>query len=386
MARFGTTEPNYLNIEVSNAAYNESTGPLKWLPVEQHVSRSGAVVDRAGDYYASVFRMVFDLDVPVFIAEMQVPSIDGVSTIYSVTIRSTIGGVVHRGRAFLKLPYRPADVILHQTQPTDFYSAFWNYSQLAEQMNIMLAEAYANLIAAGSTVNAAEVPFYRYNSETGFFDITCYPMSLYVSPHGVDRVEIFFNAPAYPMIKGWDSYYIIDQNQTPDVNGEDFELLVYNNGTNFLPQPAVFTQGRTPANPLTSSITATQAFPAPYPGIVSVQVLSDLPSIGEYTPGVPGGAGAAAGSNTQTKILTDFKPDLTQAGGATTQFYNANFGDCRWIRLTGDGPITQITVRVEAVDYLGIRHQLVLYSKSEQASMKICFAPRDMVENYQGKK
>lgn len=367
-------EPNYLNIEISNASYDEANGNFKWLPVEQHISRSGAIVDKAKDYYASVFRLVFDLDVPVFIAEMQIPSVDGISTVYSLTIKSTIGGVVHRGRAFLKLPIRPADVILWQTQPKDFYNAFWNYSQLCEQMNICMAEAYANLIAAGSTVNAAEVPFFTYDSMSGFFSLTCYPMDLYAYPHGADKVEIFWNAPSYAFIKGWDSYYILEQNRPPDVNGEDFEILLYNNGTNYLPQPTVFSTGRTPTAPATSSITATQAFPAAFPGIVSVQVLSDLPSIGEYVPSLSGAE--------QSKILTDFKPDLTTSGGATTQFYNANFGDCRWVKLTGESPITQMTVRIEAVDYLGVRHELLLYSKSEQASLKICFAPNEMVENY----
>lgn len=366
-------EPTYLNIEISNASYDESSQKVKWLDVETHVSRSGAIVDRAKDYYASVFRLVFDLDVPVFIAEMQLPSADGVSLIYSCTIKSTIGGAVHRGRAFLKLPYRAADVVLYQQQPTNFYSSFWNYSQLCESMNNMLAEAYANLISAGSSVNANEVPFYTYNPTSGFFSLTTYPMSLYAYPHGADKVEIFFNAAAYPLIKGWDSYFLVNENENPDPNGEDYELLIYNNGTNFLPAPAVYSTGRTPTAAATSSITATQAFGTIYPGIVSVQVLSDMPSIGEYVPSVAG--------NEQSKILTDFRPDLTASGGATTQFYNANFGDCRWIKLTGEAPITQITVRIEAVDYLGVRHQLKLYSKSEQASMKICFAPREMVEN-----
>jgi hypothetical protein len=124
--------------------------------------------------------------------------------------------------------------------------------------------------------------------------------------------------------------------------------------------------------PTTSSLTIAPAFLAAFPGIVSIIVLSDLPSAGEYV--------QSSKDNEQAKILTDFKPDLSNAGGATTQFYNANFGDCRWIKLTGDAPISQLTVRIEAVDYLGVRHTLKLYSKSEQASMKICFAPKDMVE------
>lgn len=368
-------EPTYLNIEISNASYNEATQPLKWTLAEQHVSRSGSIIDKARDYYASVFRLVFDLDVPIFIGEMQVPSVDGLSLIYSITIKSTIGGVVNRGRAYLKLPYRPADIILFQTQPKDFYNAFWNYSQLCEAMNVCLAEAYANLIAAGSTVAATQAPFFSYDVTSGFFSLTAAPMSLYQYPHGVDKVEIFWNAPSYCFVKGFDYYILTDLNQTPDVNGEDYELLLYNNGTNYLPGPvSYYNQGRAPVNTAVSSITAIQAFPAILPGIISVQVLSDLPSIGEYVPSVSG--------SQQSKILTDFRPDLTKAGGATTQFYNANFGDCRWVKLTGDAAITQITVRIEAVDYLGNRHEMLLYSKSEQASMKICFAPNEMVENY----
>lgn len=368
--------PIYLNAEINNAEYDEETQPIAWINAEKHISRSGAIVSSAKDYYASVFRLVFDMDVPVFIAEMQIPSVDGISTIYSVTIESDIGGTVHQGRAFLKLPYLPADVVLWQTQPKDFYSAFWNYSVLTQQLNVMMAEAYAALVAAGSTVNAAEVPFYSYDAASGVIDLNVYPYSLYESTHPLpaDNVRIFFNAPAYPLIKGWDWYPITPMpGGDPAVDGRDFWLQLFGTGKNYLPQPAVYSAGVAPAAPATSSLTVTPSFTAAFPGIVSIIVLSDLPSAGEYV--------QSSKSNEQAKILTDFKPDLSNAGGATTQFYNANFGDCRWIKLTGDAPISQLTVRIEAVDYLGVRHPLQLYSKSEQASIKICFAPKDMVES-----
>lgn len=367
--------PIYLNAEINNAAYDEATQPITWIEAEKHISRSGAIVSSAKDYYASVFRLVFDMDVPVFISEMQVPSVDGVSTIYSVTIESDIGGAVHQGRAFLKLPYLPADAVLHQTQPKDFYSAFWNYGVLTQQLNVMMAEAYAALVAAGSTVNAAQVPFYSYDALVGAIDLNVYPLSLYEStqPLPANNVRIYFNAPSYPLIKGWDWYPITPvPGGVPAADGKDYWLQLFNTGKNYLPQPTVFATGVTPAAPTTSSLTVAPSFTASFPGIVSIIVLSDLPSAGEYV--------QSTKSNEQAKILTDFKPDLSNAGGATTQFYNANFGDCRWIKLTGDAPISQLTVRIEAVDYLGIRHTLRLYSKSEQASMKICFAPKDMVE------
>lgn len=371
------SEPNYLNIEINNAGYDELTDRVKYLDVEKYVSRSGAIVDKANDYYASVFRLVFDLDVPVFIGEMQVPSADGLSLIYSMTIRSTIGGVVTRGRAFLKLPYQAADVILHQTQPTNFYNAFWEYAQVNFALNVMVREAYADLIANGSAVAAAEIPFFSYDSSSGFFSLTCFPFPLYEyrNPPSGDRVEIFFNAASYPLIKGWDSYYLTQANELPNADGEDYQLLVYNQGTNYLPQPAAFITSMTPATPAATSLTATQSFPSALPSIVSINVLSDLPSAGEFVQSSTGSELA--------KILTDFKPDLSNTGGASIQYYNANFGDCRWVKLVGSGPISQVTVRIEAVDYLGVRHVLKLYSKSEQASMKIAFAPKELVENFE---
>jgi hypothetical protein len=371
--RMASSGPVYLNAEINNSGYDEETQPIVWINTEKHISRSGAIVPKAKDYYASVFRLVFDMDVPVFIAEMQLPSVDGVSTIYSVTIESDIAGAVHQGRAYLKLPYLPADAVLHQTQPKDFYSAFWNYSELAHQLNVMLAEAYAALIAAGSTVNPAEVPFYTFEAD-GSLSLNVYPFSLYEStqPLPANNVRIYFNAPSYPLIKGWDWYPVTPVGGTPATDGKDFWLQMFNTGKNYLPAPTVYSTGLTPVAPTTSSLTIAPAFLAAFPGIVSIIVLSDLPSAGEYV--------QSSKDNEQAKILTDFKPDLSNAGGATTQFYNANFGDCRWIKLTGDAPISQLTVRIEAIDYLGVRHTLKLYSKSEQASMKICFAPKDMVE------
>jgi len=366
--------PVYLNAEISNAAYDELNGRVAWIDAEKHISRSGAIIDKAKDYYASVFRLVFDLDVPVFIGEMVVPSVDGVSLIYTMTIKSTIAGVVHRGRANLKLPYQAADAVLYQTQPKTFYPSFWNYSQICFALNELAAEAYANLVAAGSGVVATQVPFFTPNQ--GRYDITAYPMNLwaYNKDPAANRVEMFFNAAAYPIIKGWDSYFVTENNSVPDANGEDYQLLIYNNGFNYIPQPtAAYNQGMTPADITTSSITATQAFRSAYPGIVSILVLSDLPSNGEFVQSATGAE--------QAKILTDFKPDLGDIGGASTQYYNANFGDCRWIKLSGDGPITQMSIQIVAIDYLGNRHELKLYSKSEQASLKICFAPKSMVES-----
>lgn len=370
-------DPIYLNAEISNAGYDEETEPIVYLDAEKHISKSGTVVGKLDDYYASVFRLSFDLDVPIFIGEMQTPSTDGRSLVYSVTLKSYEGASVYRGRAYLKLPYEPSDVILYQTQPKDFYSSFWNYNQYTHALNEMISAAYAALITNGSSVTAGQAPFFNYNQTSGFFSLTAYPYNLYAyqNPPTGDRIEIYFNAASYPLLRGWDSYFTFRGNgsETPDANGEDYRLIIYNDGFNYLPQPAIPTS-ITPSAPTTSSISAIQSFPSALPGITTVRILSDLPQTGEFV--------QASGAKQTDNILADFKPDLSNVGGASVQIYNANFGDCRWVKLKGNDPLTQLTIRLQCVDYLGNSHNIKLYSKSEIASIKLCFAPNELVENF----
>lgn len=361
----------YLNAVITqDPAYNELTQPRQAIEAAKYISKSGSIVDKCSDYYCAVFRLAFDLDIPVFIPELKLPTAD--TTIYSITVMSKISNVMHYGRAFLKVPIETQDLIPQAAQPTDFYGVYWTYGQVLEALNEAITKAYAALVAAGSSVDPAQVPFF--SERDGGFDLTAYPMSLYRYPAtGNDIVQIFFNSAAYPLVEGWNYYDDTKIGQPPNTNGADFRLLFYNHGTNWLPQPlGAFSTGREPVNDAVCSIRMTQAFTVALPSISAVRLLSSLPSVGEF---VQGGEGRLT-----QKILSDFTPDLSQTGGASRQIYNASFGDARWIKLTSEAPLTDLTLRLVAVDYRGQTYDLLLYSKSEDCNIKLCFAPNDLIE------
>lgn len=367
----------YINSTLGEAGVLSSSDPSRVVLAQTYVTRSGAVVERAEDYYCSVFRLSFSTNasVPLWIPRMVVPSVDGITLENTVTLRAIIGGVTFRGRANLQLQIEPADRILWQEQPDSVYAFVWDTARFVAILNDALDRAYTALLAAGAALAAGERPFVNYN-EAGYMSMTAYPFNLWAKPFaGADRCEIFFNRESAAILDGWLLYYFTDPatNDPPDPNGEDILLELVNTGRNYDPPPVGGFAGPAPAAPATSSITMLQSNKTVFPGISTIRLLSSLPAAPEFVPSVNGASTAA--------ILTDFRPDPTEVG-SEIEIYNAAFGSARWIKLRGPQPITHFTLQLQTVDWMGKVRPLVLVANGQEATVKLCFAPRRLVENW----
>ncbi len=365
----------YINASLGAASTPFAPLPAQIVTAEAYISRSGAVVDKCNDYYVSVFRLAFSTDnsVPLWIPRMVAPSIDGLSLENTITLRATVGGIVYRGRASMKLQIQPSQIVLHANQPQDSYAFVWNTALFVSIFNDCLLRSYAALIAAGAPLNPLEEPSISYNG-TGLFTWNAYPYSLWAEPWavGADRVEIFLNQESSSMMNGWLLLLVTPPGQPDLVNGEDVRVRLVGNGANYSPPPAGAQTSPFPTNPATSSIQMLQSNRTVFPGISTIRLVSTLPCAAEFVPGL-GGADASA-------ILTDFRPDPSDLGSEVS-IYNASFGDARWIRLTGPQPLTQFTLRLETVDWQGRVRPLVLAGLGQEASVKLCFAPLRMIDH-----
>lgn len=340
--------PVYVDGIISNSSHDEFKGPIQFIEARTHISDPKGYIAKASDYYVSLFKFNYTLDIPIWIPEMQIPSKK--TLIYSITIKSTrSNGIVHRGRAYMQLPLEDSDTILQTKQPTNLYNAFYTYDQVCFSLNETIQAAYA-LLTDSSPGIMDWCPYFTYKD--GIFSLTAGDGFYYNDPEPQEtRHEIYFNCASYPLICGWNWYGVLIPGQQVDPNGEDYRILFY--------KPAL--QGN--PNPIYGAV-ASQSFQTTLPSIVSIKVLSDLPLEGDC----------------DSKVLAVFEPDLSHTRGASQQFYRADFGNCQWKKLRGDHIVRDINMSVRMIDYLGHSHPLTLYSKSEKVLFEICFAPKDLVQ------
>lgn len=377
----------YLNVNFSGV---ESDTVSRVVQAEQTVSRSGNIVDCA-DGYVAVMRLAYSTNNPIIIAPCTSAQFttDGLTTDWTITMRHTSDtGVLTYGVGSIRLPIEPANVVTGQTkQPDDLYAAFWSIPQWVSALNGATKEAYDKLVALVPSLGP-QVPFFNKEAgSAGLLALNVFPYSLWeqtgrsIGSPGSPKSEYLDLGTAWkvqPALSGWGLTAKTQINRPLDANKMDYIFQVISDGYNYDPPNLVGSLALIPSNPSTTAMKIVQQFATQkLPGIVKVEVLSTLPTMGEYVPG-ENGKGAQS-------ILTDFVPDTSQVmvGEAQTMLiYNAAIGDARWIKLKGHGPISTFSVRVATEDWLGKSRTFELNGRFEKFDMKLAFAPKSIIEHY----
>lgn len=376
-------ELTFLNLVIAGQA---STTTATEVQAETYVSRSGPIVERSDEYYVSIIRLKFVVDIPIAIAPIG-PNFaaDGVSTDWSLTVRYTdAASTVFTGRAFLKV--LPQTVITGMTtQPKDLYMGIWTLMDWQSILNTALAAAYAACdAAAGGGILPVQVPFFSIaDAGTGRMKLTCYPFddwNIDSQAGGKKRLELFCNWSAFPAFGGWDLIRRTVANQPLSASGGDYQFNIRSTGYNYLPvNPPGAPPALLPTGPATATLILEQTSPNfTMPGITKINFITNLSTLPEYTPG-------GDGRNTSL-ILTDQSPDLSQIllGDSRTSFvYNTGLKDARWARLVGGPhPISTVMVRVTMTDWFGNEIFYYLSTRSQTLDMKLAFAPKKLVDNW----
>lgn len=376
--------PYYLNARVRGTG---ERGLAHATPAIENVNRSGIVVEPADEYYVSVHRLAFSFDAPLIIAPVKFPEFtaDGVTTSWRIVIRYTdAASAEFFGEAYLKLIPDGTPVTGQTKQPEDLSAAIWYQADLVSILNTAVATAYSACdTAAGGGVLPAEVPFFSLIPGTGRLQLTTFPFSLWDQGSRQPGVNPFldmgFDFDTQPIFTGF-PIRLDTQVGTPlNPNGLDYRFVIRSDGYNYSPANAAGSESITPTAAASAVAMITrQSFPTQtYPGIVKISLLSSLPTLSEFTPEVAGQ------SNDAESILTDFAIDVSAAALGEVQqtfVYNASFGECRWARLTGKQPIQHFILNLTTTDWMGTRRPLSLFNSAEAADVKLCFAPRKMLE------
>jgi hypothetical protein len=363
--------PVYINVVVGEGDPSPAT-QLSGVEATSLVSRSGAIIDRAEDYYVAVMRLAFFSELPLWIPSLILPSADGISLTASLTIAGTVGGKSGTSQQFLKLDIPAGRRILYQTTPKDAYTFVYSLEAFCEMVNVAFADAYADLIIQGVGLTPGNAPFFSRIIQTDLLKLTCPDYAVFAeTPATTAPLVISFNTEAFSAFSGWPVRFLTHTGMVPSATGEDFQIIVRSDGTNFLPAaspPALF-----PAAPATTSITVSQLAPTVFPAVRTIRLTADLPTTAEL---VPGGQVA----NQVSSILTDFVPDPIRASAGDLEIYNAAFGDARWIKMSGPQPLTMFSLRLLTVDWQGFVRPVVFIGRGQGAAVKLVFAPRSLVE------
>ena len=328
--------------------------------------RGGSIVEDGLDYYVGLQRLVLNTPLPLLIGELALPSVDGVSLVYSLTLASTAPGFLATAR--FRLPVPASRRVLHQTQPTDEYAFVANLAEFVGIFNDALGRAWADL--AQQTGQEGPQPSVEIVDCSSKLRLV-FPSDILWGPQadgGEAPFQLFFNAAALAILSGWPTRLLTQPGQPLDVDGKDVLFLAGRpTGATVLP----------PEEPgLDNRLAVCMLSPVALPAMRTVRVVCSLPSQPELV------AGGVANNKTK-KIFADLSLEGAERADGDTLIFNAfvNSG-CRWIKLTQSGPITGFSTIIELTDYFGAERICRFLSPLNHASVKLCFCPVSLIRNY----
>ena len=115
--------------------------------------------------------------------------------------------------------------------------------------------------------------------------------------------------------------------------------------------------------------------PLRLPAMRAVKVICSLPSQPELVPG-------GVANNKSEAIFTDLSLEGVEFDGSALIFNGFVNSGSRPVKLTASGPITNLSVRIEVVDWLGESRVCRFLSPNDHASIKLCYMPLSLVRNY----
>jgi hypothetical protein len=265
---------------------------------------------------------------------------------------------------YLGVDYQATAVpIVHTYTPRDDLYIY-NVQTYLDSINNAFAAAYALLLAANPTL-VSQPPRYIYDSATQLISLIVLPdyvtlgIQVWISTEIGNRLsgfEIFFNG-----------YY--------NANYKDFQLIIKDNGNN----------NYTYTSPVTGLTTTYLIMTQDSPQIgnmVDLQkivFISNLPTYSENTGllfanGDDGGA--LSPGSAQQKILLDFEPLVDFTTPIAAQRFQYQPALYRLISMTGDQPITNITLDIFWQNQTGALFPITL-GPSRSFNVKLLFLRKD---------
>jgi hypothetical protein len=319
--------------------------------------------------------------------EMVLPSVDGVTTTITCTIRypnprypaTEPNPDTYTTAVSLKL--YPLGGLRYPTNLTeanaDFYASYATPELFVEAVNLMLRTAWIQVVNDGGSPSYNECPWLSYQPGSKTYKYTAFPLSKwrdYRDSSTTPVYQLWFNNAAYPILKGFTlggDRGVISGFVPGCPSPRVYNVLFFNQGANIAPLPVP--PNRNVADQTTVSVSTEQAAATALPTVDTLRVLADLPSVGEFIP--------TDSENETAAILTDFKLDTTQTLGPVNVLYNTGLADARWIKLVGTAPISALNIRVSTVDTYGNEQRLKLRGPGDTFDMKLAFAVNKIVES-----
>ena len=87
-------------------------------------------------------------------------------------------------------------------------------------------------------------------------------------------------------------------------------------------------------------------------------------------------------NNKSETIFTDLSLEGIELDGQALVFNGFTNSNSRPVKLTASGPITNLSVRIEVVDWLGHSRVCRFLSPNDHASLKLAYIPLSIVRNY----
>ncbi len=369
----------YQNIQF--AGQSDAT-TFKVVGAEKHVAVSGDILEKSEDYYVGVSRVSFQVALPICIAPLSTAGLtDGLSTIFSLSMRHVDAGVTTWATAELKLqPETPQPGISQVAALSEWYATFWSVHELAESMNEALADCFAQLVAA-AVILPATGPFVvsapdQTPGKFRFINKDAWAFWNQTDRTGLfPELDLFCSAATYPLFSGWGLGQVTDDNAPLDPNGGDFKFQFGASGSSWdsATRDSLLPVGAGPFDFIHNQQQETQT----YPGVERFLITTDMSVVGERV---------ATNDRSTTATLTDFLPDLTNAmslGTTNTKFiYNAGGVDeTRLHKISGHGALDSFNLRLITRDWLGNDRVYRLSNVSQTVSLKLAYVPRKMVES-----
>jgi len=376
----------YINVAFASSA---SSGQAWDAAFIRDVTRSGAIVDRAEDYYVAVDR--FDLPMtffPLIDAPMREPCVNGLDTAASITLsyESPAGVVTDSAETYLRLPKQPASIVAPLPSPLppslDQYAFIYDLPTLCGMFNDAITRAWTDIsaaVAAGSSsvVNYKELPSVGVSPQNRLVwtlpTYKLYDQSIPASTNG--RITIWANLASFLYFRGLTVQLASPRAATTDA--KFFYLRPLCDGTNYRNAPDI-AGGRQPADATNDSPMvqeSTEDFPSNL-GAQSIQIVSDLPTTPEFISGL---ASSTAIAN-QRNVLTDFlTSDIPIAGNQSVAVYNGGgLGTLRFSKLVGTSPIQNFQLSAYWISATG--RSYVMRGGQSAAGVKLCFARKELIE------
>lgn len=340
--------PNHVYYNLNFA--NNSTSPI---PLQFKDYRGEGIIDLSkGDYNLTVSRFLIPgTGIPLF----QWP-VDASGKIDNTQYKVTFG----------KLPStRPSVDLIYVPNNSTGSRSIYSIQQFVDIINTALFTGFTdfNTSTPGLVTTA---PYMVFDTTTQLFSLIA------EANYAINNVNIYFNSNLFLFFDNIEAFF----NGSNLANGTDYQILIKNNGNNYL--PAI------PLPPLGPQLTPvgykmSQEYSNTYllMSFRSLVITSSLlPLRSEYYP--LSSSSSTAGSQwsqSQLSILTDFEPGFESVRDVRSYMhYQPTL--YRWIDIVGDNTIKQADINVYWVDNNQVLHPMFL-PPGEYFSIKILFSRKD---------